>query len=157
MKSSLRDPEADLELAIFPSHLGIAVLRHPPLSEKTPGIIAIVRVRGVQRRGQRGRCSIKGLTGPRKRTKTVIQNESIDKSEQFIVTNRRYQSHLIRRRPWFTGMASSRISSAAHLPQLSSPTMEFVWDYKKRGENCYKVYKGREVQRNRSGCKCRCV
>ena len=46
MKSSLRDPEADLKLAIFSSCLGIAVLSRPPLSKKTPGVVAVV---GVER------------------------------------------------------------------------------------------------------------
>ena len=81
VKSSLRDPKADLELAIFPSHLGIIVLSGPPLMEEMPGVISVVRVRGTRRQGRRRRCSIRGLAGPRKRTKTVIQNESIDKSE----------------------------------------------------------------------------
>jgi len=49
MKSGLRDPKADLELAILPSRLGIAVLSHPPLSEKTPSVITVVRVGGVRR------------------------------------------------------------------------------------------------------------
>ena len=44
MKGSLRDPEADLELAIFPSRLGIAVLSRPLLSKKTPGVVAVVGV-----------------------------------------------------------------------------------------------------------------
>ena len=42
MKSSLRNPKADLELAILSSHLGIAVLSRPPLLEKSPGVIAVV-------------------------------------------------------------------------------------------------------------------
>ena len=44
MKSSLRDLEVDLKLAIFPSCLRIAVLSHPPLSEKTLGVVTIVGV-----------------------------------------------------------------------------------------------------------------
>ena len=47
MKSSLRDPEADLELAILPCRLGIAVLSRPPLSEKTPSVVAVVGVRRI--------------------------------------------------------------------------------------------------------------
>jgi len=42
MKGSLRNLNADLELAIFLSCLGIAVLGHPPLLEEASGIIAIV-------------------------------------------------------------------------------------------------------------------
>jgi len=42
MKSSLRSPEADLELAILPSHLGIAVLSRPPLPKEVPGVVAVV-------------------------------------------------------------------------------------------------------------------
>ena len=126
MKGQLEDPKTDLKLVVFPSHLRIAILDRPPLSKEESGIVIIVRVERIRRRGRRGRCSIRGLIGPRKRTKTVIQNESIDKSEQFIVTNRRYQSHLMRRRRWFTGMASSGISSAARLSWLSSPAMGFI-------------------------------
>ena len=81
VKCSLTDPKADLKLAIFLSRLRIIDLGYPPLSEETPGIVAIVRVGAIRRRGQRRRCSIRGLAGPGKRTKTVIQNESIDKSE----------------------------------------------------------------------------
>ena len=81
MKGSLRDLEVDLELAIFPSRLGIAVLSHPPLSEKMPGVVAVVGVRRIRQRGRCRRCRIRGLTGPRKRTKTVIQNEPMGKLE----------------------------------------------------------------------------
>ena len=42
MKSGLRSPEMDLKLAIFSSRLGVAVLSHPPLSEETTSIVAIV-------------------------------------------------------------------------------------------------------------------
>ena len=42
MKGHLRDLETDFKLAIFPSHLGIMVLGHPPLPEEAPGIVAIV-------------------------------------------------------------------------------------------------------------------
>ena len=44
MKGRLRDPEMDLKLAIFSSRFGIAVLGRPPLLEKAPGVVAIVRV-----------------------------------------------------------------------------------------------------------------
>ena len=49
MKSSLRDPKVDLKLAIFSSCLRIMVLGYPPLPEETPGVVAVVGVRGVQR------------------------------------------------------------------------------------------------------------
>ena len=49
MKSGLRNPKVDLELAILLSRLGIAVLSHPPLLEEAPGIVAIVRIGGIQR------------------------------------------------------------------------------------------------------------
>ena len=42
MKSGLRSPEMDLELAIFSSRLGVAVLSRPPLPEETPSIVTIV-------------------------------------------------------------------------------------------------------------------
>ena len=42
MKSGLRNPKADLELAILLSHLKIAVLSHPPLSKEAQGVVAIV-------------------------------------------------------------------------------------------------------------------
>ena len=61
------------------------------------------------------------------------------------------------RRRWFTDMSSSRISSAARLLRLSSPTMKFGWIYKKGEENRYRVCKGREVQRNKNSCEYRCV
>jgi len=48
MKSGLRSPETDLELAIFSSRLGVAVLSHPPLPKETPSIVAVVRIRGIQ-------------------------------------------------------------------------------------------------------------
>jgi len=48
MKGRLRDPETDLKLAIFSSHFGIAVLGCPPLLEKAPGVVAIVRVGRVR-------------------------------------------------------------------------------------------------------------
>jgi hypothetical protein len=49
MKSGLRNLEVDLELAILSSHLGVAVLSHPPLLEEAPGIITVVRIGGIQR------------------------------------------------------------------------------------------------------------
>ena len=49
MKSGLRSPKIDLELAVFSSRLGVAVLSHPPLPDETLSIIAVVRI-GVIRR-----------------------------------------------------------------------------------------------------------
>ena len=49
MKGGLRDPEVDLKLAIFSSCLRIMVLGYPPLLEETPGFVAIVGIRVVQR------------------------------------------------------------------------------------------------------------
>ena len=98
MKGGLRDPEANLKLTIFPSCLRITVLGCPPLLEETPGVVAIIGIGGVRRRVRRRgsiRYSIVGLTGPRKRTNAVIQDEPIDKLEKFIAMSRRYQSHLM--------------------------------------------------------------
>ena len=49
VKGYLRDPEADLKLTVFSSCLGITVLGYPPLLEETPGFVAIVGIRVVQR------------------------------------------------------------------------------------------------------------
>jgi len=49
MKSSLRNPEVDLDLAILPSHLKVAVLSRPPLPEEASAIVTIVLIRGIQR------------------------------------------------------------------------------------------------------------
>ena len=69
---------------------------------------------------------------------------------------RRHQSHLMRRRRWLTGMFFSRVFSVAGLPQLSSPAMKLLGSIG-RGEKPLQGCEGGEVQRNRSGCKCRCV
>ena len=42
MKSGLRNPKADLELAILSSHLRVAVLSRPPLPKEAPSVAAIV-------------------------------------------------------------------------------------------------------------------
>ena len=81
MKGSLRDLKVDLELAILPSRLGITILRHPPLMKETLGVVAIVGVGRTQRRGWRKRYSVRRLTGPGERTKTVIYNKPIGESE----------------------------------------------------------------------------
>ena len=44
VKGGLRDPKANLQLAVLPSHLEIAILSHPPLMKETLGIVAIVGV-----------------------------------------------------------------------------------------------------------------
>ena len=120
MKGGLRDPEADLKLAIFPSCLRITVLGCPPLPEETSGIITVVGIRGIRRRVQhRGsiRYGIGGLAGPRKRTEAIIQDEPINKLEEFIAMSRRYRSHLIRRRSYLTGMSSFKTSLVTRLPR----------------------------------------
>ena len=42
VKGGLGNPEANLQLAILPSHLGVMVLSHPPLVKIAPGVIAVV-------------------------------------------------------------------------------------------------------------------
>ena len=49
VKGGFRGPEVDLKLTVFPSCLRIMVPGYPPLPEETPGVIAFVGVRGVQR------------------------------------------------------------------------------------------------------------
>ena len=58
--------------------------------------------------------------------KAIIQDEPINKLEKFISMNRRYRSHLMRRRHWFTDISSSGISSTARLPRLSLPAMKLI-------------------------------
>ena len=48
MKSGLRSPKMDLELAIFSSRLGVAVLSRPPLLEEALSIVAVVRIGGIR-------------------------------------------------------------------------------------------------------------
>ena len=48
-KGGLRDPKVDLKLAVLLKCLKIMVLGCPPLSEETPGVIAVVRIGGVRR------------------------------------------------------------------------------------------------------------
>ena len=74
--------------------------------------------------------------------KTVIHNEPVGESEQFIIINRKCQSHLMRRRRWFIGMFSSGISSTARLPRLSSLAMKDDWIYRREKENRYRVSAG---------------
>ena len=98
VKGSLGDPEVNLQLAVLPSHLGITVLSHPPLMKAASGIIAIVGVGRIRRRGQHRRCSVRRLAGPGKRTETIIYNKHVGGSELFIIMNKKCQSHLMRRR-----------------------------------------------------------
>ena len=65
---------------------------------------------------------------------------------QIVAISRRHQSHLMRRRRWLTGMFSSRVSSAARLPRLSSPAMKLLGSIG-RGENLYKVVKAEKCKR----------
>ena len=145
----------NLQLAVLPSHLRIAILSHPPVMKVASGVVAIVGVGRIQRRGRHRRCGIRRPTGPRKRTKTVIHNKSVGELELFIVVNKKCQSHLMRRRHWFIGIFSFGISSAARLPRLSSPTMMDDWIYEREKENRYRVLASREEQRN--SCEWRCV
>ena len=138
----------NLKLAVVPNCLRIAVLGRPPFLEEAPGIVTVIRVGRIRRRSQRGRCSVRGLVGPGKRTKIVIYNKPIGELEQIIIMNRGYQSHLMRRRHWFIGMFSSGISSAACLPRLSSPAMKDDWVYGRKEENRYRVLAGRGEQRD---------
>jgi len=144
MKGGLRNPEANLQLAVLPSHLGIAILSHPPLMKVAPGVVAIVGVRRIRRRGRHRRCGVRRPAGPRKRTETVIHNKPVDESKMFIIINKKCQSCLMRRRRWFIGMFSSRISFAARLPRLSSPAMKDDWIYESEMENCYRFLVGGE-------------
>ena len=80
----------------------------------------------------------------------------MSKKLQIVTMSRRHQSHLMRRRRWLTGMFFSRVFSVAGLPQLSSPAMKLLGSIG-RGEKPLQGCEGREVQRNRSGCECRCV
>jgi len=88
VKGGLRDPEANLQLVVLPSHLEITILSHPPLMKVAHGGVAIVGVGRIRRRGRHRRCSIRGPTGPGERTKTVIHNKPVGESEQFIIINR---------------------------------------------------------------------
>ena len=131
-----------------------------------PGVITIVGVRRIERRGRHRRCGVRRPAGPRKRTETVIHNKPIGKLELFIIINKKCQSHLMRRRRWFIDMSStgissaanqnyrfismfsSEISSAARLPRLSSPAMKDDWIYEREKENRYRVLADGGEQRN---------
>ena len=135
-------------MAGLPSRLEVTVLGHPPLMKVAPGVIAVVGIGGVRRRGRHRRCGVRRPAGPGKGTKTVIHNKPIGELELFIIINKKCQSHLMRRRHWFIGIFSSRISSAARLPRLSSPAMKDDWIYEREKENRYRILAGGEGQRN---------
>ena len=42
IKGRLEDSQMNLQLAVVPNHLEIAVLGHPPFSEEASGIIAVI-------------------------------------------------------------------------------------------------------------------
>ena len=44
VKGGLRDPEANLQLAVLPSRLRITILGHPPLMKVAPGVVSIIGV-----------------------------------------------------------------------------------------------------------------
>ena len=134
MKSGLGNPKADLQLAGLLGRLGVMVLGHPPLMKVAPGVVAIVGIGGVQRRGQHRRCGVRRPAGPRKGIEIVIHNKPIGESELFIIINKKCQSHLMRRRRWFIDIFSSGISSATCLPRLSSPAMKNDWVYEREKE-----------------------
>ena len=67
---------------------------------------------------------------------------------QIVAISRRHQSHLMRQRHWLTGMFSSRVSSVACLPWLSSPAMKLL-GYIGRGENRYRVVKAEKCNGTR--------
>ena len=77
----MRGLKADLKLTVLPSCLGVTVLGRPPLLEEMPGVVAIVGVRGVRRRVQRGSSRQDGrrLAGlGRKWLEAVIEDEPTD-------------------------------------------------------------------------------
>ena len=98
VKGGLGNPEVNLQLAVLPSHLGVTVLSHPPLMKIAPGVVAVVGIRRFQRRGRHRRCGVRRPTGPRKGTETIIHNKLVGESELFIIINKKYRSHLMRRR-----------------------------------------------------------
>ena len=138
----------NLQLAVVPNRLGIAVLGRRPFSEEAPGIITVIWVGRTQRWSRRGRCSVSGIVSPRKRVKAVIHIELIGKSEQTIIMNKGYQSYLMRRGRWFIGMSSAEISSIARLPRLPSSAMRNEWIYRKEEWNRCKVLADGRKRRN---------
>ena len=73
----MRSLEAALKLIVLLSCLEVTVLGCPPVSEETPGIVAIVGVRGVRRGSSRHRG--RRLTGPRRKwPEAVTEDEPAD-------------------------------------------------------------------------------
>ena len=68
----------------------------------------------------------------------VIQDEPINKLEEFIAMSRRYRSHLIRQRRWLIDRFSPRTSSAARLPLLPSPAIRSIGSMKRWKETATK-------------------
>ena len=110
MKGGLRNPEANLELAILSSHLGVAVLSRPPLSKEALGVVVVIRIGGVRRRGRNRRCNVRGLTGPGKRTKTVIHDKPRNKVEKFIAMNRGFIDRCLERKSLISPLASETLA-----------------------------------------------
>ena len=48
MKGGLRNPEANLQLAVLPSRLGITILGHPPLMKVASDVVSIIGVRRIR-------------------------------------------------------------------------------------------------------------
>jgi len=109
VKGGLRDPKASLQLAILPSRLGTAILTHPPLMKVAPGIVAIIGIRGIRRRGRHRRCGVRRPTGPRKRTKAVVHDEPRNKVEEFIAVNRMFADRRHEQKPSISPHASETL------------------------------------------------
>ena len=89
VKGGLRDPEANLKLVVLPSCLGITILSHPPLMKVAPGVVAIVGVGRIRRRGRHRGCGVRRPAGPGKGTETVVHNKPVGESELFIIISKR--------------------------------------------------------------------
>ena len=48
MKGGLGNPEANLQLAVLPSCLGVMVLSHPPLIKIAPGVVTVVGIERIR-------------------------------------------------------------------------------------------------------------
>ena len=96
VKGGLGNLEANLQLAVLPSRLGVTILSHPPLVKIVSGVIAVVGIGRIRHRGQHRRCGIRRPAGPGKRIETVIHNKPIGGSELLIIMNKKCQSHLMR-------------------------------------------------------------
>ena len=89
MKGGLRNPEVNLQLVILSSRLRIMILGHPPLMKVAPGVVSIIGVGGIRRRGRHRGCDVRRPAGPQKRTETVIHNKPTGESELFIIMNKK--------------------------------------------------------------------